>query len=99
LWYIKTSPDLELNSTCWDFKHNAKGGNMTVKLKDLKVLSPDHKIYKEPFKTYSVNTSEQKSKNSNKVEFIRFSKHLNKQQRLEKLKKYLLALGLKYKKK
>jgi len=24
--YIKDSPDLELNSTCWDFKHNAKGG-------------------------------------------------------------------------
>ena len=21
-----TSPDLENNSTCWDFKHNAKGG-------------------------------------------------------------------------
>ncbi len=20
------SPDLENNSTCWDFKHNAKGG-------------------------------------------------------------------------
>ncbi len=20
------SPDLEINSTCWDFKHNAKGG-------------------------------------------------------------------------
>ena len=76
-----------------------KGGNMTVKLKDLKVLPPDHKIYKEPFKTYSVNTSEQKSKNSNKVEFIRFPKHLSKQQRLEKLKKYLLALGLKYKQK
>ena len=22
----KISPDLEINSTCWDFKHNAKGG-------------------------------------------------------------------------
>ena len=74
-----------------------KGGNMVVKLKDLKVLSPDHKIYKEPFKTYSVNTSEQKPKNSNKVDFIRFPKHLSEQQRLEKLKKHLLALGLKYK--
>jgi len=21
----KISPDLEINSTCWDFKHNAKG--------------------------------------------------------------------------
>ena len=29
--YIWRSPDLE-NSTCWDFKHNAKGGKMaTVK--------------------------------------------------------------------
>ena len=74
-----------------------KGGNMVVKLKDLKVLPPDHKIYKEPFKTFSVNTSEQKSKNSNKVDFIQFPKLLSKQQRVEKLKKYLLALGLKYK--
>ena len=95
----KDSPDLELNSTCWDFKNNAKGGNMVVKLKDLKVLPSDHKIYKEPFKTYSVNTSEQKSKTSNKVDFIRFPKHLSKQKRLEKLKKHLLALGLKYKQK
>ena len=23
------SPDLENNSTCWDFKHNAKGENET----------------------------------------------------------------------
>ena len=70
---------------------------MVVKLKDLKVLPPDHKIFKVPFFTVSHNTSEQKSKNSNKVEFIRFPKHLSKQQRLEKLKKHLLALGLKYK--
>ena len=31
---------------------------MTVKKKDLKVLPPDHKIYKEPFKTYYVNSLE-----------------------------------------
>ncbi len=74
-------------------------GDKPTGLKDLKVLPPDHPIYKGGFKTYSVNTSEQKTKNSNKVEFIRFPKHLNKQQRLEKLKKHLLALGLKYKQK
>ena len=33
---------------------------MTVKLKDLKVLPPDHPIYKEGFKTYSVNPSKNK---------------------------------------
>ena len=76
-----------------------KGGNMVVKLKDLKMLPPNHKIYKESFKTYSVNTSEQKPKHSNKVDFIQFPKRLSKQQRLEKLKKHLLALGLKYKQK
>ena len=74
-----------------------KGGNMVVKLKDLKMLPPNHKIFKVPFFTVSHNTSEQKPKNSNKVDFIRVPKHLNKKQRLEKLKKHLLALGLKYK--
>ena len=76
-----------------------KGGNMVVKLKDLKMLPPNHKIFKVPFFTVSHNTNEQKPKNSNKVDFIRFPKHLSKQQRLEKLKKHLLALGLKYKQK
>ena len=57
--------------------HSAPGGNMTVKLKDLKVLPPDHKIYKESFKTYSVNTSEQKSKNSKKVELIKVTKQMS----------------------
>ena len=76
-----------------------KGGNMVVKLKDLKMLPPDHKIFKVPFFTVSHNTSEQKPKNTKKVDFIQFPKHLNKQQRLEKLKKHLLALGLKYKQK
>jgi len=56
---------------------------MVVKLKDLKMLPPNHKIFKVPFFTVSHNTSEQKPKNSNKVDFIRFPKHLSKQQRLE----------------
>ena len=72
---------------------------MVVKLKDLKMLPPNHKIFKVPFFTVSHNTSEQKPKNSNKVDFFRFPKHLSKQQRLEKLKKIFLSLGLKYKQK
>jgi hypothetical protein len=33
---------------------------MTVKLKDLRVLPPDHPIYKGGFKTYPVNSSKNK---------------------------------------
>ncbi len=33
---------------------------MTVKLKDLKVLPPDHPIYNGGFKTYPVNSSKNK---------------------------------------
>ena len=33
---------------------------MTVKLKDPKVLPPDHPIYKGGFKTYPVNSSKNK---------------------------------------
>ena len=25
IYYYNLSPDLENNSTCWDYKHNAKG--------------------------------------------------------------------------
>ena len=39
-----------------------KGGNMVVKLKDLKMLPPNHKIFKVPFFTVSHNTSEGKKK-------------------------------------
>jgi len=35
---------------------------MTVKLKDLKLLPPDHKIFKVPFFTVSHNISEGKKK-------------------------------------
>ena len=30
------SPDLEHNSTCWDFKHNAKGENMKLKIQSIR---------------------------------------------------------------
>ena len=33
---------------------------MTIKLKDLKVLPPDHPIYNGGFKTYPVNSSKNK---------------------------------------
>ena len=44
---------------------------MTVKLKDLKVLPPDHKIYKEPFKTYFVNSLEDYKKQREKKEGLK----------------------------
>ena len=44
---------------------------MTVKKKDLKVLPPDHKIYKEPFKTYYVNSLEDYKKQREKKEGLK----------------------------
>ena len=44
---------------------------MTVKKKDLKVLPPDHKIYKEPFKTYFVNSLEDYKKQREKKEGLK----------------------------
>ena len=35
LWYILASPDLEINSTCWELKHNAKGGKWQQKIHDI----------------------------------------------------------------
>ena len=51
LWYKITSPDLELNSTCWDFKHNAKGENM-AKI-TIKPLSKNDSIFTKRFMTFS----------------------------------------------
>ena len=50
-WYTINSPDLELNSTCWDFKHNAKGENMAIIT--IKVLSKNDPIFTERFMTFS----------------------------------------------
>ena len=44
---------------------------MTVKKKDLKVLPPDNKIYKEPFKTYFVNSLEDYKKQREKKEGLK----------------------------
>ena len=51
LWYKIRSPDLELNSTCWDFKHNAKGENM-AKI-TIKPLSKNDPIFTKRFMTFS----------------------------------------------
>ena len=45
------SPDLEHNSTCWDFKHNAKGENM-AKI-TIKPLSKNDPIFTKKFMTFS----------------------------------------------
>ena len=51
LWYKINSPDLEINSTCWDFKHNAKGENM-AKI-TIKPLSKNDPIFTKRFMTFS----------------------------------------------
>ena len=51
LWYKITSPDLELNSTCWDFKHKAKGENMAIIT--IKPLSKNDPIFTKSFMTFS----------------------------------------------
>ena len=51
LWYKFISPDLELNSTCWDFKHNAKGENMAIIT--IKPLSKNDPIFTKSFMTFS----------------------------------------------
>ena len=45
------SPDLEDNSTCWDFKHNAKGENMAIIT--IKPLSKNDPIFTKSFMTFS----------------------------------------------
>ena len=51
LWYKINSPDLELNSTCWDFKHNAKGENMAIIT--IKPLNKNDPIFTKRFMTFS----------------------------------------------
>ena len=51
LWYKINSPDLENNSTCWDFKNNAKGENMAI-IK-IKPLSKNDPIFTKKFMTFS----------------------------------------------
>ena len=51
LWYKFISPDLELSSTCWDFKHNAKGENMAIIT--IKPLNKNDPIFTKRFMTFS----------------------------------------------
>ena len=68
---------------------------MAVKLKDQKLLPPDHKIFKVSFFTVSHNTSERKSKNPNKVELIRFPKNMGKEKKVKHLVNSLQRQGWK----
>ena len=45
------SLNLEHNSTCWDFKHNAKGENMAIIT--IKPLSKNDPIFTKRFMTFS----------------------------------------------
>ena len=75
---------------------------MTVKLKDLKVLPPDHKIYKEPFKTYFVNSLEDYKKQREKKEGLKnlFLERIDPKKSREETKQQLISAlkinGLKY---
>ena len=77
---------------------------MTVKKKDLKVLPPDHKIYKEPFKTYYVNSLEAYKKQREKKEGLKnlFLEKLDhkksREERVQQLVSILKKNGWKIKK-
>ena len=63
VWYKIISPDLELNSTCWDFKHNAKGENM-AKI-TIKPLSKNDPIFTKSFMTFSKFTNKRRNNEIN----------------------------------
>ena len=70
---------------------------MTVKLKDLKVLPPDHKIYKEPFKTYYVNSLEDYKKQREKKEGLKnlFLERIDPKKSREEIKQQLISALIK----
>ncbi len=72
------SPDLELNSTCWDFKQNAKGGNMTIDWK----------------KTYFVNSLEDYKKQREKKEGLKnlFLEKLDCKKSKEEIAQQLISI-------
>ena len=76
--YTKDSPDLELNSTCWDFKQNAKGGNMTIDWK----------------KTYFVNSLEDYKKQREKKEGLKnlFLEKLDCKKSKEEITQQLISI-------
>ncbi len=58
---------------------------MVVKLKDLKMLPPNHKIFKVPFFTVSHNTSEQKTEELKQSGFYSVSKALEQTAKIGKI--------------
>ena len=70
LWYNNNSPDLELNSTCLDFKHNAKGENM-AKI-TIKPLSRNDLIFTKNFMTFSKSTNKRRNNENNNSKYKRF---------------------------
>ena len=65
-----TSPDLELNSTCLDFKYNAKGENM-AKI-TIKPLSKNDPIFTKSFMTFSKLTYKRRNNENNNSKYQRF---------------------------
>ena len=67
---------------------------MTVKKKDLKVLPPDNKIYKEPFKTYYVNSLEDYKKQREKKEGLKnlFLEKLDHKKSDEEMTQQLISI-------
>ena len=64
LWYKINSPDLEINSTCLDFKHNAKGENMAIIT--IKPLSKNDPIFTKKFMTFSKFKNKRRNNEINK---------------------------------
>ena len=65
---------------------------MTVKLKDLKVLPPDHPIYREGFKTYPVNSS-----NNKKIHLTELRPEMSDEQIMKNLLEALKKNGIEVK--
>ena len=65
---------------------------MTVKLKDLKVLPPDHPIYNGGFKTYPVNLSKNK-----KVHLTELRSEMSDEQIMKNLQEVLKKNGIEVK--
>ena len=65
---------------------------MTVKLKDLKVLPPDHPIYNGGFKTYPVNLS-----NNKKIHLTELRSGMSDEQTKKNLPKALKKNGIEVK--
>ena len=70
LWYEINSPDLEINSTCLDFKYNAKGENM-AKI-TIKPLSKNDSIFTKSFMTFSRLTNKRRNYENNNSKYKRF---------------------------